>query len=484
MAGPYHALRTTLALVFVGLVVARIEPPSPPESTVLESEASGKPWSFAHQAAHAVLCAATGEGLTAGCDGIPSSSSSKDATTNGSTTYTTTPPAFIYDQLLTANLVLSTTSLVRRGNVLSRAGIVNELNITDENENEKRSGSPILVPNANATRVIVQAASGIGQLQGISSAFLAFTPEWAAARAAFANVSAAEGANIAEQSDESGAGVLSGRKRRRALLMKNTEHGASETSRRRLLATESARNFDTLEKTHLKNPLTELVATATPTAMQYVTSILERVKSGSLNETNVGDEVFVLRKGGADIKSVVTSDFLTAFTSGIDDEGFDVLYDSLRNRNTEMYASNQTESNDSEEQKRNARVADILRQLRDIEPKLDFEISLIVRPIVTTLFWGYASRTWNHKAIRLAPEEITPYTYSDPLQLVAADLYPEVANAYVESLRLKNITDADILQKLLSAVNVRFVVTVAVITRQQISIGGGDILRNVFTLTL
>ena len=108
MAGPYHALRTTLALVFVGLVVARIEPPSPPESTVLESEASGKPWSFAHQAAHAVLCAATGEGLTAGCDGIPSSSSSKDATTNGTTTYTTTPPAFIYDQLLTANLVLST----------------------------------------------------------------------------------------------------------------------------------------------------------------------------------------------------------------------------------------------------------------------------------------------------------------------------------------------------------------------------------------
>ena len=192
----------------------------------------------------------------------------------------------------------------------------------------------------------------------------------------------------------------------------------------------------------------------------------------------------MLRKGGADIKSVVTSDFLTAFTSGIDDEGFDVLYDSLRNRNTEMYASNQTESNDSKEQKRNARVADILRQLRDIEPKLDFEISLIVRPIVTTLFWGYASRTWNHKAIRLAPEEITPYTYSDPLQLVAADLYPEVANAYVESLRLKNITDADILQKLLSAVNVRFVVTVAVITRQQISIGGGDILRNVFTLTL
>ena len=64
------------------------------------------------------------------------------------------------------------------------------------------------------------------------------------------------------------------------------------------------------------------------------------------------------------------------------------------------------------------------------------------------------------------------------------DRRPEVAVAYAESLRAGNATEEEIKRKLGDAVNVRFVVTVALITRQQISVGGGDILRNIFTLEL
>jgi hypothetical protein len=208
------------------------------------------------------------------------------------------------------------------------------------------------------------------------------------------------------------------------------------------------------------------------------------VKDGTLNETTV-NEIFEFRGVGAstrdEVKNLASEDFLKELR-GIDDDAFETLHFTSGGQKD----ANDTTSSESTSasQKKEAKVNDILRQLRDIEPKFDFEISVIVRPIVTTLFWGYASRTWQHLALRIAPQEITPYVYSDPLTLVAADLYPEVAAAYAKSLRARNVTETEIKEKLLAAVNVRFVVTVAIITRQQISIGGGDILRNVFTLTL
>ena len=123
--------------------------------------------------------------------------------------------------------------------------------------------------------------------------------------------------------------------------------------------------------------------------------------------------------------------------------------------------------------RRRETLEDVLDQLRDVEPKFDFELSVIVRPIATTLFAGVAARSWNHAALRLAPDEVTPFAYSDPLALAAVDLLPEVAVAYAESLRAGNATEEEIKRKLGDAVNVRFVVTVALITRQQISVGGG-----------
>ena len=64
------------------------------------------------------------------------------------------------------------------------------------------------------------------------------------------------------------------------------------------------------------------------------------------------------------------------------------------------------------------------------------------------------------------------------------DLIPEKAAAYVEALQAMNLTRGEIAQRLLRAVNVRFVVTVALKAIQQISVNGGDILRNIFSLTL
>ena len=121
-------------------------------------------------AAHAALCALTGSGMDPTCPNVVSNVSNASALI---------PPAFIYDNLLTANLVLSFSSLYRKAQVLSQAGVVNELNITDDDgDDDKPAGSPILIPNAQALRPVVQAAAGIVQLHGLSFSFLAFTPEW------------------------------------------------------------------------------------------------------------------------------------------------------------------------------------------------------------------------------------------------------------------------------------------------------------------
>ena len=121
-------------------------------------------------AAHAALCALTGSGMDPTCANVVSNVSNASAPI---------PPAFIYDNLLTANLVLSFSSLYRKAQVLSQAGVVNELNITDDDgDDDKPAGSPILIPNAQALRPVVQAAAGIVQLHGLSFSFLAFTPEW------------------------------------------------------------------------------------------------------------------------------------------------------------------------------------------------------------------------------------------------------------------------------------------------------------------
>ena len=120
-------------------------------------------------AAHAALCALIGSGMDPTCPNVVSNVSNASAPI---------PPAFIYDNLLTANLVLSFSSLYRKAQVLSQAGVVNELNITDDDDDDKPPGSPILIPNAQAVRPVVQAAAGVVQLHGLSFSFLAFTPEW------------------------------------------------------------------------------------------------------------------------------------------------------------------------------------------------------------------------------------------------------------------------------------------------------------------
>ena len=547
----------------------------------------------AHAAAQAALCALEGAALEP-CDEAnpPAASPASDDALNPAPppAPAAVPPAFIYDQLLTANLVLSSTALFRRGDVLSLAGAANALNLTDAaaaaSEELSRPGAPILVPNAPPTRVIVQLAAGVVQLQALASTFLAFTPEWAAAQAAFAAAEEGEEAAVAEDVAETDE-VVGGRKRRsslrrsllrrksllrrsrrRSLLGETGETppndpggggGGGETddrsaeTRRAALEAEAARDFRRVERRVLAGDEDENDdddrasggGASGASLAAYVAATLEEVRGavggtggGGLVTPEVGESsgvdtrlgAFEWRSGAvkspAALGALAASGFWRAFAEGLPDDGVDVLLATLgappARRGEEGAAAggggggdggtgasadasddgldddsdvplaartNASSSSDSppfttSSARRRETLEDVLDQLRDVEPKFDFELSVIVRPIATTLFAGVAARSWNHAAIRLAPDEVTPFAYSDPLALAAVDLLPEVAVAYAESLRAANATEEEIKRKLGDAVNVRFVVTVALITRQQISVGGGDILRNIFTLEL
>ena len=546
----------------------------------------------AHAAAHAALCALEGAALEP-CDEAnpPAASPASDHALNPAPppAPAVVPPAFIYDQLLTANLVLSSTALFRRGDVLSLAGAANALNLTDAaaaaSEELSRPGAPILVPNAPPTRVIVQLAAGVVQLQALASTFLAFTPEWAAAQAAFAAAEEGEEAAVAEEVAETDE-VVGGRKRsrkrrsrlrrksllrrsrRRSLLGETGETppndpggggGGGETddrsaeTRRAALEAEAARDFRRVERRVLAGDEDENDdddrasggGASGASLAAYVAATLEEVRGavggtggGGFGTPEVGESsgvdarlgAFEWRSGAvkspAALGALAASGFWRAFAEGLPDDGVDVLLATLGAparrgeegaaaggggggdggagasadasddgldddsdvplgaRTNASSSSSGGSSFTTSSARRRETLEDVLDQLRDVEPKFDFELSVIVRPIATTLFAGVAARSWNHAALRLAPDEVTPFAYSDPLALAAVDLLPEVAVAYAESLRAANATEEEIKRKLGDAVNVRFVVTVALITRQQISVGGGDILRNIFTLQL
>ena len=546
----------------------------------------------AHAAAHAALCALEGAALEP-CDEAnpPAASPASDDALNPAPppAPAVVPPAFIYDQLLTANLMLSSTALFRRGDVLSLAGAANALNLTDAaaaaSEELSRPGAPILVPNAPPTRVIVQLAAGVVQLQALASTFLAFTPEWAAAQAAFAAAEEGEEAAVAEEVAETDE-VVGGRKRsrkrrsrlrrksllrrsrRRSLLGETGETppndpggggGGGETddrsaeTRRAALEAEAARDFRRVERRVLAGDEDENDdddrasggGASGASLAAYVAATLEEVRGavggtggGGFGTPEVGESsgvdarlgAFEWRSGAvkspAALGALAASGFWRAFAEGLPDDGVDVLLATLGAparrgeegaaaggggggdggagasadasddgldddsdvplgaRTNASSSSSGGSSFTTSSARRRETLEDVLDQLRDVEPKFDFELSVIVRPIATTLFAGVAARSWNHAALRLAPDEVTPFAYSDPLALAAVDLLPEVAVAYAESLRAANATEEEIKRKLGDAVNVRFVVTVALITRQQISVGGGDILRNIFTLQL
>lgn len=475
--------------------------------------------------------------------------------------------------------MLSSTALFRRGDVLSLAGAANALNLTDAaaaaSEELSRPGAPILVPNAPPTRVIVQLAAGVVQLQALASTFLAFTPEWAAAQAAFAAAEEGEEAAVAEEVAETDE-VIGGRKRsrkRRSLLRRRSSlrrsflrrsrrrsllgetgetppndpgggGGGGETddrsaeTRRAALEAEAARDFRRVERRVLAGDEDENNdddrasggGASGASLAAYVAATLEEVRGtggGGFGTPEVGESsgvdarlgAFEWRSGAvkspAALGALAASGFWRAFAEGLPDDGVDVLLATLRaparrgeegaaaggggggdgGAGASADASDDGLDDDSDvplaartnasssssggspfttsSARRRETLEDVLDQLRDVEPKFDFELSVIVRPIATTLFAGVAARSWNHAALRLAPDEITPFAYSDPLAVAAVDLLPEVAVAYAESLRAANATEEEIKRKLGDAVNVRFVVTVALITRQQISVGGG-----------
>ena len=336
---------------------------------------------------------------------------------------------------------------------------------------------------------MVQAAAGIVQLHGLSHSFLAFTPEWAAAQAAFAGVGEASGGVIAEEEDVAGGGgggVLGGKRR----LLRGMNHERVERRRRVMLEMEAAEDFENASRA-ADDPTVDDAVRSHPTVQSYVERVLDAAVDANVAATSFDgmfDEKFEMRypvRTAAAATALIDNGFWGDFGSGLDDEAFDAMVALLSGAvaGEEVRAFGDSDESSIDEKKR-AKLEDLARQLRDVEPKFDFEVSVIARPIVTTLFWGAAARQWGHAAVRIAPDEFTPYTYADPLTIAAVDLIPEKAAAYIETLRAMNLTRGEIAQRLLRAVNVRFVVTVALKAIQQISVNGGDILRNIFSLTL
>ena len=362
------------------------------------------------------------------------------------------------------------------------------------------------------------------QLQGLASTFPAFTPEWAAAKAAFAGVDVGARRRTRRGRRRSPGGNRTPQKKTHERRVGTGDGDGDEvsvpvpvpvpspspgTTVRSLLETESLLDFDDAASRYVDAPAPDNLTLNHPSLVEYVQGVLHGVKDGSIDESTA-DAAFEMRRGAktpSELRALAGEGFWSALAEGLPEDAFDALAASLVGAEAFAAASreNDTSSEDgsgtglgsgsgsgsdsrsdsrASDAKRRARLESIAAQLSDVEPKFDFEVSVIARPIVSTLFRGWAARSWTHAALRLAPDEITPYAYADPLALAAADLYPEVAAAYVRSLRDAGTSDEEIRRKLRDAINVRFVVSVIVVARKQISVGGGDILRNVFTLTL
>ena len=259
--------------------------------------------------------------------------------------------------------------------------------------------------------------------------------------------------------------------------------------RRVTLETEAAADFDDMSRA-VDDPTVDAAVRSHPTVGSYVERVLDAAVDANAAATSFDgmfDEKFEMRypvRAAGEAAGLLDNGFWGDFGAGLDDEGFDAMVALLSGPVAGEEVRAFGDSDESIDEKKRAKLEDLARQLSDVEPKFDFEVSVIARPIVTTLFWGAAARQWGHAAVRIAPDEFTPYTYADPLTVAAVDLIPEKAAAYVEALQAINLTRGEIAQRLLRAVNVRFVVTVALKAIQQISINGGDILRNIFSLTL
>ena len=81
-----------------------------------------------------------------------------------------------------------------------------------------------------------------------------------------------------------------------------------------------------------------------------------------------------------------------------------------------------------------------------------------------------------HQAVALASIKVSALKYEELLSDFAFNFN---LRHYVEAM---NKTEVEIKERVLAAVNVRFTVAVLLIIRKQISVNGGDIFRNVFSL--
>ena len=139
-----------------------------------------------------------------------------------------------------------------------------------------------------------------------------------------------------------------------------------------------------------------------PTVQSYVERVLDAAVDANVAATSFDgmfDEKFEMRypvRTAAAATALIDNGFWGDFGSGLDDEAFDAMVALLSGAvaGEEVRAFGDSDASSIDEKKR-AKLEDLARQLRDVEPKFDFEVSVIARPIVTTLFWGAAARQWH-----------------------------------------------------------------------------------------
>jgi len=123
---------------------------------------------------------------------------------------------------------------------------------------------------------------------------------------------------------------------------------------------------------------------------------------------------------------------------------------------------------------------DVLEQLQDVEPLVDAQVTVLLRPLYRTLFGGATARGVSSYGVRAGPQLLLPYAYADPLLLSAADLVPEEAEAYLEAQAEAGVGAGEAARNALAAQTARLAASVLVTFREQVSVNGGDIARRFF----
>lgn len=362
---------------------------------------------------------------------------------NASATPSAPAPPWRYDVLRVASFLTRFVGVARASAVVSGASVVAEANITLP---EPPEGAPRLLPGGDVVRPVVQAAAGFQQVFGIGASVVAFSPEWLQAIAAFVD------AETQQEVDEAAEDLAE-------------EEAAEEvgTRRRLLQANLDAEAERATDDDNYVEPLEGLNATE---LLEWFDGVLDLPEGSSplaraTAPLSVGDLLRLKRSG-----------FWDAFARNLPEEMQAAFAVALERAITGGSPLIEKAAEDLE---------DIIEQLSDVRPLLDVQIITVSRALFRTLGPKVSAGPVRLSAgVRLGPSQVSPFAFVLPAGVVATDLVREEAAAYVQSLQEQGRTTQEIKDAVLSALNIEAAVTLLLSFREQVSVNGGDIARDVF----